>query len=207
MELHVKATVMRRSMPPPAFIPVPIDPGHYPKRWAIEGDPLFAKKAHKLPYLKRGQIVFYHGLRYWVERVPASWADSCAVWISDDKIHPDATRLTHDKRESFQVHADCLAEAPQLTRIGSPLPTVASAARKERADAGVHDVGDEVAVLLRGCKDLDGVYAAVAKYLGVKVADLKAKYGHLNPGQQRMNCGNKMRHQWKVQNGLARAKP
>lgn len=183
---------------PPPFERLPPDPTHFPRKWAAtDGHPAGS------PVLKRGTIVFYHGLRYWVERVPASWKDDTAVWISDDKIHPDATRLTHDKRESFCVHADLLTEAPQPTRLTSALPTVASAARKERADKGIRDVDDEVAQLLRACADLEAVYKAAAKYLGTTVKDLKAKYGHLNPGQQRMNCGNKMRFKWKQDNGLA----
>lgn len=180
------------------FVPLPLDPAKAPRKWAaLDGHP------HGRPSLKRGMIVFYHQLRYWVERVPASWKDSHAVWISDSKVHPDATRLSGDKRESFCVHADLLDEAPQVTRIGAALPTVASAARQERAKAGVRDVGDEVAVALRAAKDLDGVYKVAAAYLGKTVKELKAKYGHLNPGQQRMNCGNAMRYLWKVKNGLA----
>lgn len=40
---------------------------------------------------------------------------------------------------------------------------------------------------------LDGVYTAAAQELGVAEADLRAKYGHLNPGLQRMNLGNRLR--------------
>ena len=184
---------------PPAFEPTPIDPKQYPKRWSLEGD----KNKHGRPVLKRGMIVFYRELRYWVERVPASWAESCAVYISDEKVHPDVNRLNSERRESFCVHADLLTEAPQPTRLTSALPTVASAARKERAEKGIRDVDDEVARLLRECPDLESVYKAAARYLGTTVKDLKAKYGHLNPGQQRMNCGNKMRFKWKQDNGLA----
>lgn len=185
-----------RSAP---FVPLALDPAQRPHRWKLAGD------KGPQPVLARGVIVFYHGLRYWVERVPKSWDESYAVYISDDKIHPDATRLTHDKRESFCVHADLLAEAPQVTRIGAALPTVASAARQERAAKGIRDVDDEVAQLLRNCKDLDAVYAAAAEFLGTTVKDLKAKYGHLNPGQQRMNCGNKMRFKWKKDNGMVKS--
>lgn len=54
------------------------------------------------------------------------------------------------------------------------------------------DRGDEVARQLRG-KELDEVYDIVAGVLGVPVDELKAKYRHLNKGQQRMNLGNRMR--------------
>ncbi len=187
-----KLKVVKLASRPPAFVPDPIDHKQYPKKWTVG----------EAGTLKRGMIVFYRGLRYWVERVPKDWSESCAVYISDEKVHPDEARLNSERRESFCVHADLLDEAPQVTRIGAALPTVASAARQERAAKGIHDVGDEVAVLLRGCKDLESVYVVAAKYLKITVKDLKAKYGHLNPGQQRMNCGNKMRHAWKKANGL-----
>lgn len=201
MELQGSARVVGRrkveAPPPPAFVPLVIDPATYPKKWLLEG------MHGPQPVLKRGQIVFYRELRYWVERVPASWADTCSVFISDEKVHPDENRLNSQRRESFCVHADLLSEAPQPSRIGSPLPTVASAARLERAKAGIKDVGDEVAVALRGAADLDAVYKVAADYLGKTTKELKAKYGHLNPGQQRMNCGNAMRYAWKVKNGMA----
>ena len=54
------------------------------------------------------------------------------------------------------------------------------------------DSGDEVAQQLRGL-DLDAVYAVAAGELGVDEGELKAKYGHLNPGMQRMNLGNRIR--------------
>ena len=54
------------------------------------------------------------------------------------------------------------------------------------------DNGDEAAQTLRG-STLDEVYALVAKHMGVTQKDLKAKYAHLNLGQQRMNLGNRFR--------------
>jgi hypothetical protein len=54
------------------------------------------------------------------------------------------------------------------------------------------DNGDSVALLLRGA-DLETVYQIGARELGVSVAELKTKYAHLNPGQQRMNVGNRVR--------------
>jgi hypothetical protein len=52
--------------------------------------------------------------------------------------------------------------------------------------------GDEVAQLLAG-KDLLACYAIASKKLKVPVAELQAKYEHLNPGMQRMNLGNGIR--------------
>lgn len=54
------------------------------------------------------------------------------------------------------------------------------------------DNGDPVADLLVG-KDLDQVYAVGAEQLEVSIDALREKYGHLNPGQQRMNIGNRIR--------------
>jgi hypothetical protein len=57
--------------------------------------------------------------------------------------------------------------------------------------------GDEVARLLAG-KDLPAVYAITSKKLKVPVAELEAKYAHLNPGMQRMNLGNGIRRMKKA---------
>lgn len=60
------------------------------------------------------------------------------------------------------------------------------------------DSNDGLAQKLRG-KPLEEVYAAAAKVLKdeddnpLTVNKLKAKYGHLNVGMQRMNLGNRMR--------------
>lgn len=69
-------------------------------------------------------------------------------------------------------------------------------AKEERA-AKPHDNGDPVARLLRDAHTLDDVYKVTAKHLKVPEKELRAKYGHLNPGQQRMNCGNRLRGAWK----------
>lgn len=60
-------------------------------------------------------------------------------------------------------------------------------------DKVVHvDCGDELATILRG-KELDEVYVIAAKKLETTVSALKDKYGHLNPGMQRMNLANRIR--------------
>ena len=58
------------------------------------------------------------------------------------------------------------------------------------------DSGDELAIMLRG-KSLDEIYEFAAQVLDVVLADLYAKYEHLNPGQQRMVLGNRIRHAMK----------
>ena len=52
--------------------------------------------------------------------------------------------------------------------------------------------GDDIALQLQG-KSLDEVYEIGAQFLEVTVDALREKYSHLNPGQQRMNIGNRMR--------------
>mgnify|MGYP001572622732 CR=1 FL=1 len=54
------------------------------------------------------------------------------------------------------------------------------------------DVNDSVAQSLRG-RDLGAVYEIAAKKVGESVAALRKRYGHLNPGMQRMNLGNRIR--------------
>lgn len=54
------------------------------------------------------------------------------------------------------------------------------------------DCADEVAALLRGLP-IDEVYELAAQELGMDVVVLKATYGHLNVGMQRMNLGNRIR--------------
>jgi len=63
------------------------------------------------------------------------------------------------------------------------------------------DNGDKLAAKLRGM-DIDAVYKEAATVLNAaleegekktSVADLKARYGKLNVGMQRMNLGNRMR--------------
>jgi colicin import membrane protein len=52
--------------------------------------------------------------------------------------------------------------------------------------------GDEVAVAIQGF-DLKQVYTTASGIMGVPVAELEAKYKHLNTGMQRMNLGNRIR--------------
>ena len=59
-----------------------------------------------------------------------------------------------------------------------------------KGNVSVH-CGDELAVFLRG-KSLEQVYEIAAKAFGTGNG-LKAKYSHLNTGQQRMNVGNRIR--------------
>lgn len=91
------------------------------------------------------------------------------------------------------VHADLVELAPVRGPAFAPQPTKHAVETKQRMkEQGVTDIGDDIATMLRG-KDLEQTYTIAAKYLGATVAELKAKYSKLNPGQQRMNLGNRMR--------------
>lgn len=145
-----------------------------------------------------GDAVFYRGTRYWVEYVPPSFEQSAHVRISDTRIDPTPGRLPHNKRCSFSVPADLVTLAP-VRQIGLKQPTIKDIERAERAKAGAKDVGDRVADLLRD-KNLDEAYEVASRFLRVPPEDLRAKYGHLNNGQQRMNLGNRMRS-WEKKHG------
>ncbi len=165
---------------PVRFEPDPIRPKHVPKK-------------HGPGSLKRGDSVWYRDARYWVESAPPDWTRTCTVRISNERVHPDPDRHPPKERESFCVHADLLSLAPAPKNVYAGCTTFAEEQRKERARSGQRDIGDEVAVLLRG-KELDECYTAAARFLREPEDGLRQKYQHLNPGQQRMNLGNKMRH-------------
>lgn len=147
-----------------------------------------------------GQPVWYRNERYYVEWVPPDWKRSVGVRISSARIPEGSTydpvmriavheRLP-DTRHSFFVTADALELARPVrirTEFAGRAPTKSA---EDRRKSGAQDVGDEVAQLLR---ESDDIYATAAKFLGIEAPDLRAKYGHLNPGQQRMNLGNRMR--------------
>jgi hypothetical protein len=54
------------------------------------------------------------------------------------------------------------------------------------------DIGDATAKLLRG-KTLEETYKIAAKLLDASEKSLRDRYTHLNPGQQRMCLGNRLR--------------
>lgn len=98
-----------------------------------------------------------------------------------------------------------IKEVVEVAEVKEPKEVAASDARvtiapvktrytKCRAASGRSslDNDDQVAQQLRGAT-LDHVYNVAARVLGVDEAVLVAKYGHLNPGQQRMCLGNRIR--------------
>ena len=56
--------------------------------------------------------------------------------------------------------------------------------------------GDDLAMVLAG-HGLDVIYSAAAVVLSTDESELRQRYAHLNPGQQRMNLGNRIRSTWK----------
>lgn len=66
--------------------------------------------------------------------------------------------------------------------------------------ANPRDIGDQIATMLRACESLDDTYRVAAEYLGEGEPTLREKYTKLNPGQQRMVLGNRMRAKWKKDN-------
>jgi hypothetical protein len=77
--------------------------------------------------------------------------------------------------------------------IGGKVVNLSQYQKAKTATGGTSlNCGDQVADLLAG-KDLDAVYDIASKKTGVSSRDLKAKYGSLNPGMQRMALGNRIR--------------
>lgn len=72
----------------------------------------------------------------------------------------------------------------------------------KRGTKSSFDNGDGVASVLR-CLTLEFVYRAVAKEVQESVESLKARYGHLNAGMQRMNLGNKLRAHYRANSAPA----
>lgn len=172
------AEVQRAEIAPPPKLTPPVN-------W-LEGPPA------------RGTLVFYKGTRYFVERSPVSWAESVYVCISDHRpLDRNGEKHAVEKRESFYVDGGSLSKAPDPGRYSARLPTVASVERAARAKVGVRDTGDDIAVLLRACDSLEAVYKAASEYLGDPLQGLHGKYDKLNPGQQRMVLGNRMRAKWR----------
>lgn len=64
--------------------------------------------------------------------------------------------------------------------------------RKDGTKVRSMDKGDSVAQSLRGLS-IEDVYKQAAKITHIGVLDLQSRFGHLNPGMQRMNLGNMIR--------------
>jgi len=174
---------MKAAAAIPRFEPTPPNPANYPRN-------------HEPGALKAGDSVWYRDQRYWVERAPFTWEESCMVRITDQRFLPGGN--LPEERISFCVHADHLSLAPTTKNRYGRQPTKKAIDRREQMrKEGTRDNGDPVAVALRGCTTLDDVYRETAALLRVPESELRAKYAHLNNGQQRMNCGNRLRGAFK----------
>jgi hypothetical protein len=137
--------------------------------------------------LEVGDSVFYRDQRYWIEITGERF-----VRIADCHIRPESPAPL--ARNSFFVPVGLVSLAPVTKNRHAKQPTKHAIEVVERKKAtGDKDIGDEIAVALRECKDLNAVYKLAARLLKVKEGELKDKYGHLNTGQQRMNLGNRLR--------------
>ncbi len=139
---------------------------------------------------------FYKGTRYYVVDCPESWLDTYFVHICSKRCRPDQPQ-PHDC-ESFAVYADCLDLVVNAAKnpYGKKAPTIKGLEQAERAKAGIRDVGDPVADLLRGLT-MEEMFTVAAKYLGFYEEELVAKYAHLDNGRKRMTLGNRMRAKFK----------
>lgn len=94
-----------------------------------------------------------------------------------------------------QIAADAAAEED------APKVTMAATLRKHRTKyqatvsytnrASLNN-GDDVASLMAG-RSPEDVIAIAERFLGLDAGELTLRYGHLNPGQRRMNAGNRIR--------------
>lgn len=171
----------RKSEQPAPFVADAIDPTRYPRKFSPDQLPV-------------GQSVWYRDQRYYVESAPRSWDQSTFIRIGNVRFDPERPERLTDTRETFCVNADLVDLAPVTRNRFGKQPTKAAVERREiQKKTGQRDNGDEAATMLRACKDLDAVFALTAKVCGLKLADLKQKYAHLDNGRKRMCCGNLLR--------------
>ena len=117
-----------------------------------------------------------------------------ATQPADDRMIPHREWLTHpDNLEGeLEEGSDVEPEEEHESRSIVKPEYKQHYAKVKIGKRHTQDSGDELAIMLRG-KDLDEVYEMTADILQVEAVDLYAKYEHLNPGQQRMVLGNRIR--------------
>jgi hypothetical protein len=112
-----------------------------------------------------------------------------------DEVHP-AELLVPVADDEPEVEVECPSYDPKtegrIVNTIFKLDNFQYSGMKTVSGRKCFDVADDVAKLFRG-EDIDDVYSAVAGYLDTTVESLKARYGHLNLGMQRMNLGNRLR--------------
>ena len=155
-----------------------------------------------------GRITRFDADKIWFE----SANDGKEVWVQRHAAYK-ATRGEYElalhnaarEADADQEEADEMEDATQPADSDEEEHESRSIVPKHYKDeyvkvkVGKHytqDSGDELAIMLRG-KSLDETYEFAAQVLDVVLADLYAKYEHLNPGQQRMVLGNRIRRAMK----------
>ena len=105
----------------------------------------------------------------------------------------DVIKATKEEIEEA-IAAEDAAVAALAEMEASPFARLAKATCDVylRGDKKSYDNGDEIAQFLRPRALID-VYVSAACLLREDVALLHQRYAHLNPGQQRMNLGNRIR--------------
>jgi hypothetical protein len=169
-----------KGIRPPPFVPNVRTPDQWPKK-------------HEPGSLKTGDSVWYGEERWWIVNAPPTWEPTSFVCVSDQALRPNAAIPSGVKVQ--MVHADLLELAPTKRGplLSSAQPTKHAIETRERMKKeGLTDIGDVVAEKLRN-KTLDEAYAIAAEFVKIPENELRAKYVKLNPGQQRMNLGNRMR--------------
>lgn len=110
----------------------------------------------------------------------------------EDPMATKAKSKSAPKKKAAKSKAPSDKPAGVRTIGGKPV-NVANYVKAKAPGGGTSlNNGDAVAEKLQG-KDLDEVYTIAAKALKCEVKELKAKYGKLNVGMQRMNLGNRLR--------------
>lgn len=117
-------------------------------------------------------------------------------YILERPIHDSLARELKIAKESHQEAEEYHTDMAILATGRDPL-TAEQMTKEEqpimnKVPVAVNSRNDEVAKDLAGMT-LDEMYEYAAKGLGCTSEVLKAKYGHLNPGLQRMNLGNRLR--------------
>ena len=105
---------------------------------------------------------------------------------------PDDVEADEQDEEAGQTAASKMAETLRAARVRYTKT-------KRPLGSASADCGDQIARFLRDFEPLE-VAAIANKVLVLAPGSLEEKYAHLNPGQIRMNSGNRIRGYWKTIN-------
>ncbi len=120
-------------------------------------------------------------------------ARSSAVEIAEDATGTPPTQSGESPMASEKKTRRARSESTGVRTIGGKAVNIADYSRGKAASGNTSfHCGDELAEKLSG-KSLDDVYSFAATKLKTEERELRKKYGHLNPGMQRMALGNRLR--------------